>query len=109
MWTNFIAERRAFADARNRCTNPHCEDFPNYGGRGIKFSFTTFEEFIAEVGPRPKGMRLDRIDNDGNYETGNVRWATPAVSNANRRHTKIASLANFTTAELLAELAKRIP
>jgi hypothetical protein len=102
-------EWRAYYDAKNRCTNPNCEDFPNYGGRGIKFLFTSFEEFFAEVGKRPRKMRLDRIDNDGHYEKGNVQWATASWSNANRRQTKIASLAKFTTQELIAELAKRIP
>jgi hypothetical protein len=56
-----------------------------YGGRGIKFLFTSFEQFLAELGPRPSGMSLDRIENDGNYEPGNVRWATRSEQVQNRR------------------------
>ena len=57
------------------------------GGRGIKFLFKNFDEFYAELGPRPsEDHTLDRFpDNDGNYEVGNVRWALPAEQLRNRR------------------------
>jgi hypothetical protein len=101
-------EWRAYYDARNRCTNPNCTDFPNYGGRGIKFLFTSFEEFFAELGKRPSRRMLDRIENDGHYAVGNVRWATRRQSIKNQRHPKgRKTLKNFSTFELLAELAKR--
>jgi hypothetical protein len=103
-----VVEYRAYHDARRRCLNPKCADYPNYGGRGIQFLFASFEEFFDVLGERPPGKMLDRINNDGHYEKGNVRWASRAVSLKNQRHPKIASLANFTTSELLAELAKRI-
>src|ERR1700677_3037238 len=79
------AEYRAFRDALNRCTNPTLECWNNYGGRGIRFLFTSFEQFFAELGPRPEGMTLDRKNNDGNYEPGNVRWATWEEQQNNRR------------------------
>lgn len=79
---SFRREYLAFCNAKLRC-----EDLrnPHYGGRGIEFHFANFDEFIKEVGPRPKGYVLDRINNDGNYETGNVRWVTPSQSVQNSR------------------------
>jgi hypothetical protein len=65
--------------------------FADYGGRGIKFLFDSFEQFFAELGPRPKGKTLDRIENDGNYEPGNVQWATPTEQLAHRRPYKKAA------------------
>jgi hypothetical protein len=79
------AEWSAYKDARHRCTyrsNPRWKD---YGGRGIKFLFTSFEQFFKEVGPRPEGLTLDRKDNNGNYELGNVRWATAHEQRINQR------------------------
>ena len=78
-------EYQSFCNAKNRCTNPNCPRWEDYGGRGIKFLFTSFEQFFAHIGPRPEGTTLDRIENDGHYEVGNVRWATPAVQVANQR------------------------
>jgi hypothetical protein len=75
----------SWTGAKQRCTNPKNKKWKEYGGRGIKFLFTSFEQFFAELGPRPDGMTLDRINNDGNYELGNVRWATLTEQNKNRR------------------------
>ena len=80
-------EYKAYWNARQRCTDPKLKCFADYGGRGIKFLFTSFEQFFAELGPRPDGMTLDRKDNDGNYEPGNVRWATRQQQYHNRRNT----------------------
>jgi hypothetical protein len=74
--------------ARQRCNNPNYDRYAGWGGRGIKFLFTSFEAFFAELGPRPPGTSLDKIDNNGNYEPGNVRWATPHEQQMNRRNTK---------------------
>lgn len=75
-WQRKNAERVAFNAAKARCTNPQHRNWNNYGGRGIKFLFDSFEQFIAHIGTRPAGRSLDRIDNSGHYEPGNVRWAT---------------------------------
>jgi len=70
-----------------RCTNPNHMAYQDYGGRGIVICrrWRSFENFLADMGERPEGMTLDRIDNDGNYEPGNCRWATPKVQRANQR------------------------
>lgn len=78
-------EYTAYQNAKARCTNPKCDKFSYYGGRGIKFLFTSFEQFFAELGLKPKGTTMDRINNNGNYEPGNVRWATKDQQNANKR------------------------
>ena len=79
-------EYRAYIDAKSRCNNPNCHRYKTHGARGIKFLFESFEEFFAVVGHRPSGMSLDRIDNDGHYVAGNLRWATPSQQMSNRRN-----------------------
>jgi excisionase family DNA binding protein len=80
-------EYRAWRHAKERCFNPNARGYARYGGRGITMCPEwrhDFAAFFAHIGPRPaKGLLLDRIDNDKNYEPGNVRWATPLVSGRN--------------------------
>lgn len=78
-------EHNAYISARQRCTNVWNPEWEDYGGRGIKFLFESFMQFYKELGPRPAGMSLDRINNDGNYEPGNVRWATDIEQRHNQR------------------------
>lgn len=80
-------EFNAYHGARNRCQNPNDRKWKDYGGRGIEFRFESFEQFIQEIGLRPSALySIDRKENDGHYEPGNVRWATAAEQNKNRRN-----------------------
>lgn len=80
------AEYVAYQSALDRCTREKNTAYKNYGGRGIQFKFSSFEEFFAELGPKPSPQHsVDRINNEGHYERGNVRWATRIQQANNRR------------------------
>lgn len=89
-----LPEYRVWKGLRQRCQNPHEQYYSNYGGRGITYhpSWDDFEVFLADVGRRPgREYSLDRIDNNGNYEPGNVRWATRDIQRRNARNIRILS------------------
>lgn len=74
---------------KDRCLNPKCHAYPYYGGRGIavcKAWADSYAAFISDVGLRPSPeLTIERINNDGNYDPGNVRWATWAEQSKNKR------------------------
>lgn len=79
-------EYNAYCHALQRCTNKNNCNFKNYGGRGILFLFRDFKEFYSDIGKRPSRRHsLDRKNNEGHYEVGNVRWATRKQQAENRR------------------------
>jgi hypothetical protein len=73
-----------------RCNNITHHAYKSYGGRGIKVceEWLKFENFWKDMGEKPKGLQIDRINNDGNYEPNNCRWVTPKENMNNRRCSK---------------------
>lgn len=81
---------RAWNQMKQRCNNPKEVGFHNYGGRGIKVCerWNIFENFLEDMGNRPPKKEIDRINNDGNYEPSNCRWATRKENSNNKRTNK---------------------
>lgn len=94
MWKT--KEYQAWSSMKQRCNNPSNTHYESYGGRGISVHpawVDNFEQFLADVGPAPENvLSLDRVDNNGNYEPGNVRWATRKAQSNNRRETLSAEI-----------------
>lgn len=76
-WQNMIA----------RCRYPSVPSYANYGARGISVcsKWNRFDNFLQDMGERPDGMTLDRIDSDGDYEPGNCKWSTRSEQQRNHR------------------------
>lgn len=93
-----------------RCTNTKVDSYKHYGGRGIEFRFSSVEEAITWIEkhlglPKDASLQVDRIDNDGHYEAGNLRWATPKEQVANQR--KKASVQTHSYKEMVNEIGRR--
>ena len=101
-------EYRVWMNMRNRCRNPKLPGWKHYGGRGIVVTsrWDSFELFLIDMGCRPSPQHsLDRIQVNGPYCKENCRWATTMEQLVNRR--KFTTIDQFTTAELLTEIARR--
>ena len=82
---------RVWLSMRQRCENPNDRSYKNYGGRGITVCerWQEFVNFLADMGPRPKGFDIDRIDNSRGYEPGNCRWVSRRQNLLNTRLTRM--------------------
>jgi hypothetical protein len=95
-------EYNAWVHIRHRCNNPKDRYFAIYGGRGIRvcdrwLGPSGLANFIADMGPRPSKLHsIDRVNNDGNYEPGNCRWATIGEQCRNRRTTRLLTFNGIT-------------
>lgn len=93
-------EYKAWRGIRERCTNPALRSYSDYGGRGISICpewADSFAEFYRHVGDRPSPHHtIERINNEGNYEPGNVKWATMHDQARNKRNTKLLTLNGMT-------------
>ena len=82
---------KSWSDMKSRCNNPRKLDYPDYGGRGIQVCdrwMNSFSLFLADMGFRPNGTTLDRIDVNGHYQPDNCRWATQKQQQRNKRNTR---------------------
>lgn len=84
---------RSWSQMKVRCQVPTNHKFKDYGGRGITVCdrWQSFANFLVDMGDRPPGTSLDRINNDGNYEPGNCRWADAKTQRNNRRDSKVGA------------------
>lgn len=100
---------RSWKNMKMRCLSPACPAFPRYGGRGIKVCerWLLFENFLADMGERPSlDHSIDRVDNDGNYEPGNCRWATRVEQSTNRSGRRLLTHAGITKTQAEWERAQ---
>ena len=83
----------AFHNAKQRCNNEKNPAYPSYGKLGVKVIFTSFDQFLDHIGlPPNETAQLDRIDPCGNYEIGNVRWASPSIQAVNKKANPLGSM-----------------
>lgn len=84
-------EYNSWSNMKRRCLNPNHPRWKDWGGRGITVCerWLNFSNFLEDMGPKPQGTTLNRIDNEGNYEPENCEWADAVKQNMNKRSTKL--------------------
>jgi hypothetical protein len=97
----------AWHSMRQRCNNPRCHHWAGYGGRGIRICerWTDYENFLADMGEKPVGLSLDRVDVNGDYTPTNCRWATRKEQQRNQRVTRHVTIDG--AVYVAADLAER--
>lgn len=108
-WGKASRTYTTWAGMVQRCTNPNCKHWHRYGGRGIKVCdrwLNSFAHFLEDMGEKPKGLTLDRINNDGNYEPSNCRW-TDSLTQA-RNSTITRNVTAFGKTQGLGAWAKEV-
>jgi uncharacterized protein YggL (DUF469 family) len=91
-----------------RCLNPNNPNYADYGGRGIQICnqwISNFNQFVVDMGEKPVGYSIDRIDNNGNYNPQNCKWSSKKEQQRNRRVTKHITIEGVTY--LVCELAEK--
>lgn len=106
-WANHtVGTRPTYAtwhDMRSRCYNPRDPEYHRYGERGITVCDRwrdDYDTFVEDMGLRPEGMRIERIDNSGNYELSNCKWATQREQMRNTRRTRLITIQGRTQAQV---------
>ena len=95
----YIQTYDVWKSMKRRCTNPSASDFARYGAKGISVCerwATSFKTFLADMGLKPDGYSIDRIDGNGNYEPANCRWVPLAKQNSNKRTNHVIEFAGKT-------------
>ncbi len=88
----YFGARRSWRNMTRRCTEPNHHMYKYYGGRGITICarwLESFQNFFDDMGERPKGHQIDRIDSDKGYNPGNCRWVTQEANNRNKRNNRL--------------------
>jgi hypothetical protein len=101
-------EYHSWSSMKQRCLNPNHDYYPAYGGNGVTICdewTNSFEKFLEDMGPRPKGTSLDRRDNSKGYCKENCQWATRAHQQVNRNNSKFHTFQGETLC--LAEWARK--
>lgn len=109
--THGCSNNRTYITHQNmiqRCTNPEHPKYKDYGGRGIKVCarWGKFSNFLEDMGDRPQGMTIERVDNDGDYAPSNCRWATDMEQSRNKRTNRRIEYNGETM--ILADWARRL-